>query len=1535
MPDAQIPATRTRNRRIPAGPIVLLFLLAGFIAPTPIATSAYAGSSPPQTAAVTSTASPIRVIEEDASGVTIEVISPSPLLERRGRYLHVAIPEWGSLREEGKPALPVLFQRIALPPGADPTLVILEDSPEMLASARVEPFPTLRVPGGRNGSAGAAPVRLQLEDRAVYEGAGDYPDTPLALGETGLLRGVPFVDLVIRPVAYTPGAPGEEGLSFRRRMKARIDFGAARVPEPSRRAGPAVPGSPEEEARRSRGGLALSFVNAGQASRIERLSASEAAAGRMMEPPTRRPPVDHAPTPAGATPVLEPAAGYDSTVTAGVSSIRGTEAASAVAAASLRYKLTVNKDGIYRLTHAWVQANAPDLLTHAPSTFRIMDLGVEIPIRVVDQDGDGTFEGNGAAADDYIEFVGQKLAWDILDPDDWQGGDWTDNNVYWLDAATAPGLRATSRTGGPVSGYPVAPDFPETWHHEVDDLFVQGIAVDTGDHWQQKPGVVAFNNTPASVVFNVSLPDISTTTTQASIKVKLLGDSFATYHRSDILVNGVVVDGCGDGAAGCGNQGGGCEDWDGLRTFVHGQDNGPVDFCQSTLTPTTAVTVRLPLGRVVNGNPVTSDTAYMDWIEIGYGRQFKVAGDTLTFNYANASTRFQVTGLSTNQASVYEITKTLSGGQLYDPVRITGATISGTGPFTLTFEVPFDAAMPATRKYLVATNTASATTGDLEPAAVALYTPSDILAPPQGADWMLITDSDLLDTSPASPTQQLIAYRQNTQGKRVRTVLVEQIYDEFSYGIFDPQAIRDFLTYAYANWPAGPGGERLSQVVFLGDAAFDTKNNYGVPQKRVWVPTYMRTIVSTNSIVGYYSDDVYFARVDGPDEMPDIDIGRLPAHTMSEANDTFAKMLAYEQQAKGQAWQQNVVLTAENTTFDFKNIQEAVKTTWLDGTPNTVNRIYQIDLEPMFPGNPVGLAAEVRDRIQRNINGQIDPARDIGPGAAVFAFLGHGSWQNWGLNATIIQTKSSGTDDITPLTNVDRMPLLFVANCLSGGFHVTSSATSATDLTYALGEDFVTTAGKGAIATLAPAHLTYIHTLDLEHNAVFGSMYGATKERNLGQVALALREAFAAIGATVEMRSYSLEGDPATTLVMPAPAPPTGTAITVIGNRQLTLGWTPSPEAATYNVYRSLTPDTGYALVGSGVTGNGFTDTGLQNCKDYYYQVASVDGSGFEGRRSNFNVDCPGAGDCLSAAPLNPLPPSAPAGVTAVDAESGGRVDVSWLPNPAGDDVTEYIVRWSTLPGDPFPPNELRLLGTAASLTGLTNGVPVYVKVSATNCSQGEGPASIEVAATPNLVLGIRPPRWVSDLMVTREPDPGDGMDDVRLTWSPPTLDIYGKPTTIAETRIYHATAGPQFPLDAPHLLVTLPGAPSTWVHENAFADPSNHHYLVVAIDTNGFASGGGHELPKGIDDLSVVLSGPAQLTLSWSPITTDLNGLYDPASQYLVYGSSSLFSRAQTFGMTPVATVPSTSLPLALPSGTVFFYSVIAVDARGNQSPY
>lgn len=81
-----------------------------------------------------------------------------------------------------------------------------------------------------------------------------------------------------------------------------------------------------------------------------------------------------------------------------------------------------------------------------------------------------------------------------------------------------------------------------------------------------------------------------------------------------------------------------------------------------------------------------------------------------------------------------------------------------------------------------------------------------------------------------------------------------------------------------------------------------------------------------------------------------------------------------------------------------------------------------------------------------------------------------------------------------------------------------------------------------------------------------------------------------------------------------APAAPTNVSA-VPGTRQVSLSWTASVNATSYNIYRA-TVSGQEVLWMSGVTGTSFLDTGLMSGTTYYYEVTAVNASG-ESNRSN------------------------------------------------------------------------------------------------------------------------------------------------------------------------------------------------------------------------------------------------------------------------------------------------------------------------------
>jgi hypothetical protein len=163
------------------------------------------------------------------------------------------------------------------------------------------------------------------------------------------------------------------------------------------------------------------------------------------------------------------------------------------------------------------------------------------------------------------------------------------------------------------------------------------------------------------------------------------------------------------------------------------------------------------------------------------------------------------------------------------------------------------------------------------PAALEFNQPSRWHQANQSADLVMISHGDFLES-----LEPLKAFRES-QGLSVALIDVEDLYDEFTFGIKTPQAIKDFLQRARSSWQKPP-----RFVLLVGDASFDPRNYYGFGHFD-YLPT---KLVDTNYIET--ASDDWFVDFNG-DGLPDIAIGRIPLRTAEEAAGVVSKLIGYEQ----------------------------------------------------------------------------------------------------------------------------------------------------------------------------------------------------------------------------------------------------------------------------------------------------------------------------------------------------------------------------------------------------------------------------------------------------------------------------------------------------------------------------------------------------------------------------------------------------------------------------------------------------------------
>jgi hypothetical protein len=191
-----------------------------------------------------------------------------------------------------------------------------------------------------------------------------------------------------------------------------------------------------------------------------------------------------------------------------------------------------------------------------------------------------------------------------------------------------------------------------------------------------------------------------------------------------------------------------------------------------------------------------------------------------------------------------------------------------------------------------------------------------------------------------------------------------------------------------------------------------------------------------------------------------------------------------------------------------------------------------------------------------------------------------------------------------------------------------------------------------------------------------------------------------------------------------ATAPPTPTGLTATaGNSQVSLAWTVSAAATSYNLYwgtsTGVTTTNGTKI--SGIATNSYTQSGLTNGTSYYYIVAAVNATGESAPSAQISA-IPNAPPGAGAAP------PAPSGLTATAGNS--QVSLSWT---AIAGATSYNLYWGTSTGVTTT-NGTKISGIATNSytqSGLTNGTSYYYIVAAVNAT-GESAPSTQVSATPS-----------------------------------------------------------------------------------------------------------------------------------------------------------------------------------------------------------
>ncbi len=328
------------------------------------------------------------------------------------------------------------------------------------------------------------------------------------------------------------------------------------------------------------------------------------------------------------------------------------------------------------------------------------------------------------------------------------------------------------------------------------------------------------------------------------------------------------------------------------------------------------------------------------------------------------------------------------------------------------------------------------------------------------------------------------------------------------------------------------------------------------------------------------------------------------------------------------------------------------------------------------------------------------------------------------------------------------------------------------------------------------------------------------------------------------------------------------------GDASIALSWGPLTGAASYQIKRADSQVGPFSLVSTS-NSNGFTDTGLTNGSTYYYIVSALD-----------------ANDVVltDSAVVNAVALAVPGLFTVTPTISSHQVQLSWT---ASIGASTYTVEYGSSTGS-YPNIVSNNATSPMSVSGLTNNIPYYFKIIATNASGNT--SSDELVLTPMTIPG--------SFTVT----PTIGNQQIQLGWTSSagalSYDLkYGAVSGQYTTTINNATN--------PFTITSL-------------TNGATYYFKVTAINPAGIRNSSELALvpgPPGSFSITSTNNANGQVTLHWSAAS-------GAASYTVEYGiTSGVYDHSSSSLLTTQTTINN------LVNDTPYYFKVIAYNGAGNVS--
>lgn len=522
-------------------------------------------------------------------------------------------------------------------------------------------------------------------------------------------------------------------------------------------------------------------------------------------------------------------------------------------------------------------------------------------------------------------------------------------------------------------------------------------------------------------------------------------------------------------------------------------------FATQTTVQNSLTVAQTPLTVGFTFNPGTASAqGWLNWFEV-HGRR------SLTMNAQNQVTFRDWKSVAPSAIANFTIDNTTAATEVWDitnPLLPEKMNSSFTGNQTR-FVQPAN----RLREYIAFNNT-----GFLTPIALGRVANQN-LHNGNPVDYLIITHISLKPQA-----DRLAQFHQQQYGYTVRVVLVDEIYNEFSSGIKDPTAVRDFVKMYYDK--AGTTiSNRPKYLLLFGAGSFDPKNR--IANNVNLVPVY-ESISSLEPLVSHTSDD-FFGLLDdnddvnlvSPPSLLDIAIGRIPVATIDEAKIMVDKIIQYHKKESLGFWRNQTLFIADDKDLNL-HLQDAELV-----SKNLANTNYLFNTQKIYL-DAFPLVSGVGGARYPAVNNAI--VNQLFNGTLIYNYTGHGDYQRLSEEAIF------GKEEVNKLNNANKLPLFITATC---DFAPHDDPTKES-----LGKAVLVNSINGGIALMTTTRVVFAFSNRImndnylriafqpDANGVYKTLGEATRD--------AKNFTYQSFGDVVNNRKFTLIGDPAMRLGFPS-----------------------------------------------------------------------------------------------------------------------------------------------------------------------------------------------------------------------------------------------------------------------------------------------------------------------------------------------------------------------------------------------------------------